>query len=199
MTCLIELGEYRLPTMSQIAKHLDTDVMTIKRELQRMETLVRIDSSGVGKAATLHLTNQGKAMTSKSILGLPVLGEIAAGPFSLAEQQPIGFLPRITKPDRFGLVVAGSSMEKLLFRGDVAVLQAKLRPQNGQICAVRIQDDLSTLKRFYQTGNSVQLLAENPRFKTIKCKLSDVHIDGVYESHLPAKLVKYWLTGGSPM
>jgi repressor LexA len=50
--------------------------------------------------------------------------------------------------------------------GDLLAVQKAKEAKNGQIVVARLGDDV-TVKRFKRTRNGIELLPENPDFKTI--------------------------------
>lgn len=102
---------------------------------------------------------------------LPVYGQIAAGPTSLAQQSHEGVLPFpkefIGEDPHFVLTVKGDSMiEAGILDGDLAVVRAQPDAQNGDIVAAQISGPTgeaeATIKRFRRDGGRILLLPENP-------------------------------------
>lgn len=46
--------------------------------------------------------------------------------------------------------------------GDIVYIRHQEYVENGQIAAIRVDEDDATLKRFYYDGQTIQLVAENP-------------------------------------
>lgn len=82
---------------------------------------------------------------------VPIIGQIAAGKPILADEHIEAFLPCDTGVHAdFGLVVSGDSMIGAdIHDGDVVFIRSQPIVDDGQIAAVRIDDD-ATLKRFYK-------------------------------------------------
>lgn len=82
---------------------------------------------------------------------VPIIGQIAAGKPILADEHIEAFLPCDTGVHAdFGLVVSGDSMIGAdIHDGDVVFIRSQPVVDDGQIAAVRIDDD-ATLKRFYK-------------------------------------------------
>jgi repressor LexA len=57
--------------------------------------------------------------------------------------------------------------------GDLLAVQKARDAKNGQIVVARLGDDV-TVKRFRRTRTSIELIAENPDFKTIVVPFGDV-------------------------
>ncbi len=95
---------------------------------------------------------------------IPLVGEIACGTPILAEENIEDWvdLPRQIHAD-YALTCRGESMVGAgIFDGDVVYIRQQPEVQNGQIAAVRVDEDTATLKRFYREGGTVTLVAENP-------------------------------------
>lgn len=105
-------------------------------------------------------------------LNLPLLGMVAAGSPILAQEHvtanytvdPTLFRSR---PD-FLLKVRGMSMRDAgIMDGDLLAVKKTDSAKNGQIVVARLGDDV-TVKRYRKTGSLIELLPENPDFKTIE-------------------------------
>ena len=93
---------------------------------------------------------------------VPLVGAIACGTPILAEEnikQMVG-VPSAWHAD-FALECHGDSMAPRICDGDIVCIRKQAEVETGQIAAVRIGDE-ATLKRFYKSGDTVQLVAENP-------------------------------------
>lgn len=100
---------------------------------------------------------------------IPLVGNIACGVPILAEENIEG---EVDLPDDihadYALRCKGDSMIGCGIRdGDVVYIRKTGEvPRNGQIVAVRIEDE-ATLKRFYLDGSDLRLVAENPSVPTL--------------------------------
>ena len=96
---------------------------------------------------------------------IPLLGQIAAGKYLLAEENITEYLN--VKCDRhvdFALRVCGDSMVNArILDGDVVYIRKQQTVENGEIAAVLIENE-ATLKRVYYASDSVILRSENPAF-----------------------------------
>ncbi|HXA47382.1 MAG TPA: transcriptional repressor LexA [Burkholderiaceae bacterium] len=105
-------------------------------------------------------------------LSLPLVGRVAAGSPILAQEHieatysvdPALFSAR---PD-YLLKVRGMSMRDAgIMDGDLLAVKKTDSARNGQIVVARLGDDV-TVKRYRKTGSLIELLPENPDFKTIR-------------------------------
>lgn len=121
-----------------------------------------------------HITCQQLASSQSvfSQINLPLIGRVAAGSPILASEHietsyqvdPALFS---AKPD-FLLKVRGMSMRDAgILDGDLLAVKKTDTARNGQIIVARLGDDV-TVKRYKKTGNSVELIPENPDYSIIK-------------------------------
>lgn len=101
---------------------------------------------------------------------IPVLGRIAAG-FPLYAEQNIEGYTYIEAPDDgeyFGLVVCGDSMDAARIQdGDLLIVKRQESVDNGEIAVVLVNGSDATVKRFYQSGNTVTLAPQSTNPKHI--------------------------------
>ena len=110
-------------------------------------------------------------LPSLAQLTLPLIGRVAAGSPILAQEHvdqtylmEASMFPR--RPD-FLLKVRGMSMRDAgIIDGDLLAVQKATDAKNGQIVVARLGDDV-TVKRFRRTRAGIELLPENPDFRTI--------------------------------
>ena len=108
---------------------------------------------------------------------LPILGAIAAGPTSLAEQETEGTLAIpdefIDDTPHFILRVKGESMiDAGIHDGDYAVVRStSTSPNNGDIVAAQVEgptgEPEATVKTFKRQGDTVLLIPHNPSMEPI--------------------------------
>src|SRR5262245_42836186 len=102
--------------------------------------------------------------------GLKLVGRIAAGqPIEAVEQdEELAFTEWEGSDDKFALRVQGNSMiEEHIADGDYVVIKKQDHARDGQIVAVRDDDDEATLKRIYRERNRVRLEPANKAMKPI--------------------------------
>lgn len=126
-----------------------------------------------------------KDMFRQTPYSVPLVGRVAAGSPILAQehvektyQLDVGLFS--AKPD-YLLKVRGLSMKDVgILEGDLIAVKKTEKVRNGQIVVARLGDDV-TVKRFRKTGQTVELLSENPDFQPIRVqKESDnFQIEGV--------------------
>ena len=111
------------------------------------------------------------ARTDPATVGVPLLGDIAAGTPILAEQtsDEVLSLPRdlVGRGTLFGLRVRGDSMiDAAICDGDIVVVKQQPEAYNGDIVAAMI-DDEATVKVFRRRGGHVILEPRNPAYADI--------------------------------
>lgn len=154
--------------------------------LQRLEKLgyVEIQGGVRGKSRVITLTSLGKAATHS---GIPLLGQIPAGPLSEAIEETDTFIEGVGdilpyKAGDFLLRVHGTSMTgDGILPGDLVLLRPGVTLRLGEIAAVQVGDD-ATLKHVHQQPGepTVILRASNPDYKDMIVPAEEVSIVGAY-------------------
>lgn len=110
-------------------------------------------------------------------LGLPVIGQVAAGSPILAQEhiedhctlQPGFFSPAAD----YLLRVRGMSMKNIgILDGDLLAVHRTQDVHNGQVVVARVGEDV-TVKRYRRDGSKVLLIAENEEFEPIEVDLRE--------------------------
>ncbi len=98
--------------------------------------------------------------------GLPLVGAVAAGVPTLAEEQVEDWVETPFEGD-FVLRVKGESMMNAsILDGDLVVVKQQDTARNGEI-VVALIDDEATVKRFFREDGHVRLEPENDAFEPI--------------------------------
>lgn len=119
---------------------------------------------GLGKQFSLPLPGIAQ-------LALPLVGRVAAGSPILAQEhidQTLHIEASMfqRQPD-YLLKVRGMSMRDAgILDGDLLAVKQAREAKNGQIVIARLGDEV-TVKRFRRVRSHIELIAENPEFKTI--------------------------------
>lgn len=126
---------------------------------------------------------------------VPVLGSIAAGPLMLVPEPGVDYmndkeykaveiarslLPTREKgSDLYALEVKGDSMiDAMINDGDIVVMKKAVEARNGEMVAVRVDDEY-TLKYFFKEKEGYRLQPANPTMKPIYVpKSKPVEING---------------------
>jgi repressor LexA len=182
------------PTRAEIATELGfRSANAAEEHLQALARKGVIDlvggtSRGIRlKSDTLRALNEARGkqyslpLPSLAQLTLPLVGRVAAGSPILAQEHidqtylmEASMFPR--RPD-YLLKVRGMSMRDAgILDGDLLAVQKTKEARNGQIVVARLGDDV-TVKRLRRTRTTIELIAENPDFKTIVIPFGDVDFE----------------------
>jgi len=168
------------PTRSEIAQHMGFRSPNAAEE--HLRALAR-----KGAIEMLPGTSRGIKLPINEQLGLPIIGQVAAGSPILAEESIADYCD--IPPDLFSpradylLTVKGTSMIDVgIYEDDLLAVHKTDRANNGDIVVARIDDEV-TVKRL-ETSRSkyrVNLLAENPDYAPIEVDLrsNDFAIEGI--------------------
>jgi repressor LexA len=167
------------PTRAEIATELGFKSANAAEEhLQALARKGAIELvSGTSRGIRLKGHNQRSYQESHSFMAapsgfsLPLVGRVAAGSPILAQEHvdqtyfvESSLFQR--KPD-YLLRVRGMSMRDAgIMDGDLLAVQSTRDAKNGQIIVARLGEEV-TVKRFRKTASHIELLPENPDFKTI--------------------------------
>lgn len=142
---------------------------------------------GHGSSRSLRPTDQATGgFVDDGVVGVPILGRIAAGAPLLAQENYEGtmrvdsnMLPSGGKV--FALVVTGDSMiEDGIHEGDILFVRQQDNARNGEIAVVMVDGD-ATVKRFFPEGDRLRLQPANSSMDPIYVdrKSGDVQIVGI--------------------
>lgn len=155
--------------LGQIAGVSDKAVSTWESDLKipRMGAVQRMaDYFGLTKSAILDDPPENTTIPPgfeplPEMAMVPLIGSIACGSPILAEENIETYIgiPAAWRAD-FALTCHGDSMAPQICDGDIVCIRKQAQVNPGEIAAVRIGEE-ATLKHFYQTGDVVQLIAEN--------------------------------------
>jgi repressor LexA len=182
------------PTRAEIANELGFKSANAAEEhlqaLARKGVIELVGGTSRGirlRSDTLRALNESRGrqfslpLPSLAQLTLPLVGRVAAGNPMLAlehiEQHYLmeaSMFPR--RPD-YLLKVRGMSMRDAgIMDGDLLAVQKAKDAKNGQIVVARLGDEV-TVKRFRRTKTSIELIPENPEFKTLVVPFGDVDFE----------------------
>lgn len=168
------------PTRSEIAQKMGFKSPNAAEE--HLRALAR-----KGAIEMLPGTSRGLRLPINEQLGLPIIGQVAAGAPILAQESISDYCN--IPPDMFSpkadylLTVKGTSMINIgIFEDDLLAVHKTDRAEDGDIVVARIDDEV-TVKRL-EKGRSkhlLNLIAENPDFAPIEVDLrtSQFAIEGI--------------------
>ncbi len=133
-------------------------------------------------------TPRGIRLVNRRLTGtfrVPILGHIAAGqPIGIGdwESEFIELTGDIVREQRdlYALRVRGNSMvDALVYDGDLVIMKHQQYADDGDMVAVRLVDENeTTLKRFYSEKNRVRLQPANPTMKAMYYHPASVEVQG---------------------
>jgi|SRR5680860_29985 len=169
-----------LPELSELARSLGIHYVSLRQHLEALKRKGHLEFESRGRGRSPYLALPAGAT------GIPVLGDIPAGPFDAAVAHAEAYLPVSGMPRQsFALRIRGDSMADLIQPDDIVLLSHTQPTRSGEICAVRVDDEDVTIKYLDQLGRGhVGLRAHNPRYPTIELEVGRVTVDGVYRGLL---------------
>jgi len=176
---------------------VEKSIAAFFRENRRMPTYSEmIDLLGVKSKSVVHFwinkllakgllekDSRGFLKPTRRSLALPMVGDVAAGFPSPAEEELSDVISfdeyLITRPgSSFILTVSGDSMTGAgIMEGDLVIVERDREPRNGDIVIAEVDGEW-TIKYFRKEGRNIILEAANPKYKTIKPK-SELRLGGV--------------------
>ena len=115
------------------------------------------------------------------VAGSPI--EVGNGDFSVYDEEDAIELSSSMIPGRhddlFALRVSGDSMiDAMVNDGDIVIMRQDNDARNGDMVAVWLSDDTTTLKYFYREGNKIRLQPANPTMEPIYVEQEEVQVQG---------------------
>jgi repressor LexA len=146
---------------------------SVGRHLRTLEDLGFLRRGRSTRPVDIRMFLRGaeRPRTDPTTVGVPVLGDIAAGSPILAEQNSDELLPLprdlVGRGTLFALRVRGDSMiDAAICDGDIVVVKQQQEAYNGDIVAAMI-DEEATVKVYRRTGGHVILEPRNPSYDNI--------------------------------
>ncbi|MCD4782968.1 MAG: transcriptional repressor LexA [Candidatus Eremiobacteraeota bacterium] len=166
------------PTIRDIANHLDiVSLNAVRRHLKSIEKKGYIHVEP-GKSRGIKLLDE---VSSSQQAKVPLVGKIAAGPFSLADEDIEEHL--IMDPDFWGepedlflLKVKGDSMEPHIKEGDMVVVKRQSYAAPGEIIVALVENE-ATVKQIILKDTRYFLHPFNPAYEDISTG-EDFRING---------------------
>lgn len=169
---LTEVGNYIArkgypPTMNELGALLGIAAASAHQLIVQLERKGFVKREPL-KARSLTILREPQR-TIDSLIPVPLVGIVKAGPAMLAEENRIGeVLVETNIADRgrcFALTVSGDSMIGAGMRdGDVVIVRQQPVAESGEIVVALLDDD-ATVKRLIIHGDRIELRAENRRYK----------------------------------
>jgi len=173
------------PSFEEIARKMRlTSLATIHKHLSTLERKGFI-RRGYNQSRSIEITQLPKPVRKQVIerqmVGLPLVGRIAAGrPLeALEDRESISLGDFVRGQNSFVLQVKGNSMQDdHILDGDYVVVEQTQVANSGEIVVALVGDE-ATLKRFYRAdGGKVRLQPANSQMAPIIVAASDLKIQG---------------------
>ena len=163
------------PSLREVRDHFGfRAVETVRAHLSALVEEGRlVKESGRSRGYRLPLQALAPGGSPIRVQSVPILGEVAAGGFEEAIENPDGDLP-VEIPDSrglsdyFALRVRGESMTGAgILPGDTVIVERRAAPVSGQIVVALFEDE-ATVKRLHLGADGMELRPENPDFETLR-------------------------------
>ena len=168
------------PSAAELARQLKVSPATISAHLRVLRGLGYIERSGA--RGRLILCDRALLLIGA---GIPIYGQIAAGPPTLAEQSPGQVTPDFEtllgfRDGDFLLLVRGNSMTGIgVMPGDHVLVRPAQEVHDGEVAVVLVPGEgTATLKRLYRSEDQVTLMSENPEHPRMTFPASEVQVQG---------------------
>ena len=146
---------------------------TVHGHLSRLEEKGYIRRDPTKPRAIEILGEDGPSTVMKSVVHVPIIGKVTAGPpITAVENIDEHFpLPANLVPENdsvFMLKIAGDSMiEAGILDGDLVVVRQQTSANNGEIVVAMTEENEATVKRFYKEKEYFRLQPENSSLQPI--------------------------------
>lgn len=176
------------PTIRQIGEAVgisSTSVVNYNLNVLQKEGLITRDRT-VSRGIRLAESLEGLRAFS-DLIRVPLLGRIAAGnPIPVPEDSFTGESIEMTRDivpstqDVYALQVRGNSMiDAFINDGDVVIMKYQETANDGDMVAAwLVNEEETTLKRYYHEGNRVRLQPENSQMQPIYVAPDNLRIQG---------------------
>lgn len=166
------------PTRAEIARELGFRSANAAEE--HLKALARKNVIEIIPGASRGIRIVQTAEEIQEELGLPLIGQVAAGEPILAQEHVESHYqvdPTMFRPQAdFLLRVQGMSMKDIgIIDGDLLAVHKTQDVRDGQVVVARVDDDV-TVKRLERRGSTVLLHAENEEFSPIQVDLTQQHL-----------------------
>lgn len=152
---------------------------------------LRLTEKAEGLAQVVSNTAAAIRGTVNRLVRIPLVGDIVAGrpvstgndSFSTYDEDDAVELSQSMLSERpeglFALRVRGDSMiDAMVNDGDIVIMKPQYEAKNGEMVAVWLRNDTTTLKHFYNEGSRVRLQPANPTMDAIYVDAADVQVQG---------------------
>jgi len=169
------------PTLEEIAQHFGLNKVTIFGHVAELERKGCLRRTAPGISRGLQLVDE-EALEASPARGIPIVGSIAAGaPIETLETPEVLAFDELVPPgsDTYVLRVRGNSMiEDSIRDGDLALIERRTNPAQGETVVAVLPGETATLKRYYrQPDGRVRLQPANAELEPLI--VDEVEVRGV--------------------
>lgn len=175
MNILIEARKRKGISINELASLTGVAKSSISRyeNRSRQFPLDQIDTFskalGLDPKEVLGFNDDSNISLVKSIIRIPIIGEIACGDPITAQENISGYVEESTENlpsgELFYLKAKGSSMEPTIPNGSNVLIREQPEVEDGEIAAVLVNGDTeATLKRVKHQGNIIILIPDNQEY-----------------------------------
>ncbi|WDC91657.1 LexA family transcriptional regulator [Latilactobacillus curvatus] len=175
MNILIEARKRKGISINELASLTGVAKSSISRyeNRSRQFPLDQIDTFskalGLDPKEVLGFNDDSNISLVKSIIRIPIIGEIACGDPITAQENISGYVEESTENlpsgKLFYLKAKGSSMEPTVPNGSNVLIREQPEVEDGEIAAVLVNGDTeATLKRVKHQGNIIILIPDNQEY-----------------------------------
>lgn len=175
MNILIEARKRKGISINELASLTGVAKSSISRyeNRSRQFPLDQIDTFskalGLDPKEVLGFNDDSNISLVKSIIRIPIIGEIACGDPITAQENISGYVEESTENlpsgELFYLKAKGNSMEPTVPNGSNVLIREQPEVEDGEIAAVLVNGDTeATLKRVKHQGNIIMLIPDNQEY-----------------------------------
>lgn len=157
------------PTITDLAETLGVTRSTVQDQIAQLVKKGYLNKES-GRARGITVAREPVSVPG-TVIPVPIVGEVAAGPPILAQQNIVGEVliesSALRGGRHFALEVRGDSMICAgIDDGDLVIVRQQALAEDGDI-VVALVDDEATVKRLWMREERIELRAENPQYDPI--------------------------------
>lgn len=159
------------PTLREISHKFDiSSTQGVRRHIDALEKKGYISRESGARSLSVASDILDLSI-GKEVVSVPLLGEVAAGQPTFAEENVEDRITISTdwlgpRGEHFFLKVKGYSMADSILPGDLVLVEKAPTANNGEIVVALLEEE-ATVKRFFRDGKRIELRADNPEFDHI--------------------------------
>ena len=165
----LKKGTFPADRLEKIADYLDVPLQEL---MNPPKTVMEVTSAMLRHGEPPQTVNFADLIFGKGSLGvtrrIPVLGRVAAGLPTIAEEEIIGY-EEVTgrmaiDGDYFALQIKGDSMEPKFSNGDIVIVRQQEYADDGDIVIALVNGNDAVCKRLKKYQDGIALVSTNPAY-----------------------------------